>query len=125
MGTQREYAGTQRDIYSVVLPSGDSPAREFLEGLKRSAPLAFKSMVNRYKRHADGGPSPNPKQRRHITAHGNLYEFKTTFGHRLLFFEHPAGYTVLTNGFHKGDPSQRAFDRAISYRDSVLEEGLQ
>lgn len=120
MRLKLSYRGAKSSIYVVILPNGTSPALEFLEGLERHSPASHRSMAQRYKRHADHGMIRNKKISRHITGRGNLYEFKTHQGDRLLYFNRPRGGIVLTNGFHKEDPEQRAFDRAEKIRDDFL-----
>ena len=122
MRLQLEYEGQVHNIYAAIQDNGTSPALEFLNRIKRNTPASHKSMVNRYERYANHGTIRNTRISRHITNRGNLYEFKTHQGDRLLYFNHPNGGIVLTNGFHKGDPDQRAFDRAENFRDSILEK---
>ena len=119
MGLKEEYRGAKKIIYSVVLNNGESPAVEFLRALKLRDLNSHKSMVIRYKRHGDNGPSGIKKHERHIR--GNLWEFKTYQGDRLMYFNHPNGGTVMTNGFHKGDPPEQQFDKAESLRNAILE----
>ena len=38
-----------------------------------------------------------------------------------MYFNHPNGGTVLTNGFHKGDPVEQQYDTAERLRDAILE----
>lgn len=120
MRVKEEYRGAKQIICSVVLDNGRSPAEEFLLQLKQRSPESHKSMVNRYRRHADNGPASNIRHERHISDRGNLWEFKTWQGDRLLYFNHPDGRVVLTNGFHKGDPAPQRYDVAERLRDQIL-----
>ncbi len=124
MRLELEYEGAIGKIYVAVLPGGESPARNFLELLKRDHLDSHKVMVRRYRRHADNGPSLNKQHSRPIQgrSRSGLFEFKTDQGDRLLYFYRPGGVTVLTNGFHKGDPPEREYDRAVRYRTAGLAE---
>jgi len=104
----------------VVLADGTAPALEFLSQLKQRNLSAHKTMVRRYQRHADNGPTSNLEHSRPIKGRKNLFEFKTKQGSRLLYFYMPGKATVLTNGFHKGDPPNPQFDKAEQLRDTVL-----
>ena len=122
MKIREELQGDKKAIFSVVLDDGEIPAVEFLRQLKQSDLGSHKKMVYRYKRHAANGPTANKQHERHIASHGNLWEFKTPQGDRLLYFNHPDGLVVLTNGFHKGDPVNQQYDRAVEYRDQILQQ---
>jgi len=120
MNRRLEYAGIKSNVYSVVLDNGRLPAVEFLEELKSRNLPSHKAMVARYQRHADVGPSLNPKHSRPIKGRRGLFEFKTYQGDRLLWFYYPSGGIVLTNGFKKGEPEQDHFAIAERYRDELL-----
>lgn len=124
MKIQEEYRGAKKVICSVVLDNGQSPAIEFLEQLKLINPQSHKKMVQRYKRHAENGPSRNIQHERHIVSSGNLWEFKTDSGDRLLYFNHSNNRVILTNGFHsahKGQDQYR-YNHAAQLRDGYLAE---
>ena len=128
MDIRKDYSGAKKTIYRLVLGTGSnetSPAVEFLRQLKVSNPKSHKQMVLRYQRHANNGPSPNEKHERHIS--GNLFEFKTNYGDRLLYFNHTENRTVLISGFHSGHniQAQTHYQNAASLRDQYLAEEEQ
>lgn len=101
-------------IYALVLDNGDCPAIEFMERLKRDAPASHKSLVNRYNRLAQHGPSFDERQSRPIKGYDGLYEFKSRQGDRLLYFYLPRERRAIavTHGFHKGAPARAEYARA-------------
>lgn len=124
MRIRQEYRGSKKVICSLVLENGESPAIEFLEQLKLTNPQSHKKMVQRYMRHAENGPSRNTKHERHIVSSGNLWEFKTDAGDRLLYFNHSANRVIITGGFHSTHKSQdqQQYNRAAQFRDEYLAE---
>ena len=124
MRIREEYRGSKKVVCSLVLENDESPAIEFLEQLKLSNPQSHKKMVERYKRHAEIGPSRNTKHERHIVSSGNLWEFKTPQGDRLLYFNHSHNRVILSDGFHSGHKShdQQQYDNAAQIRDAFLKE---
>jgi hypothetical protein len=124
MRIREEYWGAKKIICSVVLEDGESPAVEFLEKLKLTNPQSHKTMVYRYKRHADNGPSRNTKHERPIVSSGNLWEFKTNAGDRLLYFNHSGNRVILIDGFHSSHKrqDQQHYSRAAQLRDEYLAE---
>ncbi len=125
MQLQLEYSGVKTDIYSVVLPNGQSPARVFLEDLQRRDIGSHKTMVRRYEYHANYGPTRVKQQGHKINGYGSLAVLKTHQGDRLLYFEHTQRRTILLIGYRKGDPARREHKRAATLRNDLLkmEEG--
>lgn len=115
------YSGVRSKVYVLVLSDGSSPARMFLETLERNNPISHRTMMFRYTRHADHGPSKNIEHSRIIKGYKNLFEFKTKAGDRLIYFYHSRG-TILANGFHKGDPTKPEYGRAERYQAELLEQ---
>ena len=124
MRLREDYEGTRRIICVLVLNDGSEPAVEFLQHLKRSNQRSHKKMVQRYRRHAVNGPSRNTNHERHIVSEGNLWEFKTDFADRLLYFNHSGNRVVLTSGFHSTHTSQdqQRYHSAAQFRDEFLRE---
>jgi len=83
-------------------------ALDFIQGLNspgtsnRPDPR-FKAMVHRIQQHADNGPLTNKEHSRNVG--DDLYEFKTRFGDRVLFFydRRHRRRTVLVGGCLKSD----------------------
>ena len=100
-----QYQGQKFDIYAIVCNDGSCPAIDFLEQVKQNNPASHKSLVNVFKRHVECGPIMNEEKSRHIEERGNLWEFKSMQGDRLLYFYLPRRKTVLVHGFHKGVPA--------------------
>ncbi len=73
-----------------------------------------KAMQHRIVKHAEGGPLRNVEHSRHLD--DGIFEFKTRFGDRLLWFYDGPRQTVLTNGFKKGDSARAAIDVAKQMR---------
>ena len=117
-----QYRGVRSNINVVVISDGKSPALEFLKELEKRNKKAHRTLVRRYENHANVGPSRNIQHSRMIKNHGNLYEFKTRSGERLLYSYHPNGSTILLNGFEKGDPAEQQFRRGARLRDQILRQ---
>lgn len=120
MWLQLEYSGDKTDIYSLVLPNGQSPARDFLENLRRRDSGSHKTMVRRYEYHARSGATRVNQQGHKINGYGNLAVLKTRQGDRLLYFEHTQRRTVLLLGYYKGDPAKREYKKAVTLRNDLL-----
>ena len=120
MRLELQFRGTKCNIFVVVMSDGESPALEFLKELEQRDKKAHRTMVRRYENHTNVGPSRNIRHSRRISNHGNLLEFKTRSGQRLLYFYHPNGSTVLLNGFQKGDPAKQQYRRGVRLRDQML-----
>lgn len=117
-----QYRGQKFDVYAIILDSGECPAIGFLEKLLRNDPDSQATLVRLYVRHADLGAIQNITKSRAIKGKKNLFEFKSKQGDRLLFFYMPGARTVLTHGFHKGDPEQAEYDRGERLRDQYVRE---
>lgn len=90
-----------------------APALDFFEALNAGGTAAvpakrYRAMIHRIQKHADAGPLTNREHSRSVG--DEIFEFKTTFGDRMLYFydSRVRGRTVLTNGFTKGDSLDNA-----------------
>lgn len=92
---------------------------EFLERLKRTNPHSQGALLRRYTSYADYGPTMNTAFSRHLKGYGNLFEFKSHQGDRLLYFMLADGDIALASGFHKGAPQEAEFERAVRCREAV------
>jgi hypothetical protein len=115
-----QYAGKVFRVYSIVYEDGSCPVLSFLNQLKHSNNPSHKSLINVITRHADYGQLFNERKSRHIR--GNLYEFKSRQGDRLLYFYMPGEKTIITHGFHKGVPAEREFRQSEKIREKYLSE---
>ncbi|OGO24799.1 MAG: hypothetical protein A2Z28_01550 [Chloroflexi bacterium RBG_16_51_9] len=121
MKIELQYRGQKFNIYAIINDDGRCPSIDFLEQVKQNDPASHKSLVNLYTRHADHGPIKNIRKSRLLR--GNLLEFKSRQGDRILYFYLPAGKTILTNGFHKGVPAETEYRKAERMREQFLREG--
>lgn len=117
-----QYQGQKFNIYAIVCNDESCPAVGFLEQVRQNNLASHKSLVNVFKRHVECGPIMNKEKSRHIEERGNLWEFKTRQGDRLLYFYLPGRKTVLVHGFHKGAPVEAEYDNAERMRDQYLRE---
>lgn len=117
-----QLAGRSARILALELDNGDVPALAFLEAVKRNDVKAHRILMRGIANRAERGRSRNQTQYRMIEGDGmeGLYEFKTWVGHRLMCFDRP-NRVILLNGFSKGDPAQREYERAARYRDAILD----
>ena len=115
-----QYEGKKFDIYAIVCDDGSCPAVDFLEQVKQNNPASHRSLVNVFKRHVECGPIINEEKSRHIEERGNLWEFKSRQGDRLLYFYLPGRTTVLVHGFHKGVPAKTEYAKAERMRDQYF-----
>ncbi len=114
------YRGSLCLAYAFYDNSGRSPAMDFLERLRRTNGNSYGALVRRAENHVNYGPVANSAISRPIKGRGNLYEFKSHQGDRLLYFLLPGGDIVLIGGFHKGAPPEPEFDRAERLRGIIL-----
>ncbi len=122
MRLEIEYRGRKNTVFTVRDVAGRAPAMEFLERLKRTDAHSQRALLRRYTSYGDYGPSMNVAFSRPIKGHGNLFEFKSHQGDRLLYFMLPGGDIALASGFHKGAPPAPEFERAARYREAVLKQ---
>ncbi|MBI4330130.1 MAG: type II toxin-antitoxin system RelE/ParE family toxin [Chloroflexi bacterium] len=116
MRLRLEYRGNKFDIYAIVLDNGDCPAVAFKDRLKQEHFASYGSLVHTMKEHADSGPILNITRSRAIKGRSNLFEFKSKRGDRMLYFYLSGRRTVLTHGFHKGDPEKAEYEKAEKMR---------
>jgi hypothetical protein len=116
------YQGNISSINAVVLDNGDCPAEEFLKHLERTDKASYKSLAHTITLHADYGTIRNKEKSKIIEGRGNLLEFKTRNGDRLVYFYLPGHRTILTHGFHKGAVAKAEYTRADKIRDQYCRE---
>ncbi len=117
-----QYRGQRFTISAIVLDSGDCPAVEFLQQVKQDDLASYKSLAAILERHADCGQIWNKQKSRAVKGHLKIFEFKSNQGDRLLYFFQAGHMTLLTNGFHKGDPEKAAYEKAERIREQYLKE---
>ncbi len=123
MRIRLQYRGQKNDIYVIERDNGNCPAIEFLDSLKATDPKSHTRLYVLIHRHADIGPILDDERKcRKITSRENLCEFKSPQGDRLPFFYLSGRRTVITHGFHKGDPEQNEFDKAEALRNTYQED---
>ncbi|MBI4295241.1 MAG: hypothetical protein HY669_03640 [Chloroflexi bacterium] len=124
MRLYRQYNGTKKTVFLLVLDDGSCPARTFLETLKATNEGSHKAMIRRIKSHADIGYTSIQKHGHPIKGRKALFVWKTHQGARLLYFEGNVGTNVVvTHGYNKGDPERAEYDKAERLRDACLTEG--
>ena len=118
MNLQLIAKGSRFTIYAIDFsdtPDQSScPIIEFLNELKISEPISYKSMINVLQRHANNGPLANIQKSRRLRGAEELFEFKNRQGARILYF-YPGNLryaTILTHGFKKGANIRTEIGRA-------------
>ena len=122
MELRRLKTGLVNSIDAVILNNGDCPAEEFLKLLERNDKASYKALAHILVRHADYGVLRNREKSKVISGRGNLLEFKTRNGDRLIYFFLPGHRTILTHGFHKGAVASAEYNRAEKIRDQYRRE---
>ena len=117
-----QYEGKAFSVYAIELDSGRCPAVDYLEQLRRTNPASHRSMVAVLIAHAEHGPLLNREKSRKIVGYTDLWEFKSRPGDRLLYFYLPGRRTVLTCGFHKGEPADSEFVKALGMKQDLVRE---
>ena len=109
--------GAKFTLYALDFGQGDQedcPALDFLSELERTNVRSHRRFISLLLRHADAGPIKNREFSNPLR--DGVFEFKTEYTDRLLYFYEPAGATILTHGFKKIPNYNREIDTAISYR---------
>jgi hypothetical protein len=106
--------GNKFNIFAIVFDDETCPACNFLDGIEKNDKASYKTILNLIKWHAESGPIRNKRKSRIIE--GNLFEFKTAQGDRLLYFYCSGKKTVVTDGFHKGADKENQIEYKKSKR---------
>jgi hypothetical protein len=114
-------SGRATTIYSIVLDNGKCPAEDFIQAIGASNKASIKALTNLLIRHADHGQIWDPQKSKRITKSG-IFEFKTMQGDRLLYFYDLGRKTIVTHGFHKGNPAKQEYRLAEKIKESYLRE---
>ena len=102
--------------YAIKL-NGKMPAKDFIESLRRDE---TSKLLNPLGKMAEKGNIWNPQQFRIIKGmREKIYEFKSGQV-RLLCFRKGNSW-ILTNGFRKGEPARKEFQKAIKIMEEHLE----
>jgi hypothetical protein len=117
----RKFAVGDRFEVLVLTRSDDAtdpnePAFDFYSALGEKEEKALR---HRIMKHAQAGPLTNIEHSRLLD--DGIFEFKTTFGDRLIWLYDGKGQTVLTNGLRKGDDIKTAIKVAKQMRGEWYE----
>src|SRR5665647_3727326 len=118
--TERLAAGPKGRVVSLVLPTGESPARDFLLDLDDAAQAAFRA---RFERLTGVGflRSPEAWRRLEVTGSPAVFEIKVHKGpgYRLYVIRHEQTLWVATHGCKK--PKDKAVPGEVSRARGLYE----
>jgi Phage derived protein Gp49-like (DUF891) len=116
--------GHASKIYQLVISAEgqpfECPSAKFLGDLEATAPASYNQLSGVMDQHASQGTVRNKEKSRFIG--GGIFEFKSRYGARLLYFFGPGKKTILLNGFQKGAKLKREIARAQGLRAQWQEE---